>query len=145
MAREKFRFWLDMNKDEELGLAEQIDELKTQRLFTATIRDGIRLVCSLRREEWGVLFTLFPWIEREINERIMQVYQEANERPIQIIQQQAVQIGQGAPPPSGPRAMQTPQLAAPIEDDDEIGDLIKKDTSTTSAANFLKSMNNLVG
>jgi len=65
MARFKFNFWLDCDKDNELLLADTIDDLKRQRAFTATIRDGIRLICDLRRGSLDVLFELFPWVRAE--------------------------------------------------------------------------------
>lgn len=63
MTREKFKFWLDLNKDDELLIAETIDELKRQRSFVSTIRDGIRLICDLRQGKLNVLFELFPWVK----------------------------------------------------------------------------------
>jgi hypothetical protein len=65
MARGRFTFWLDYNKDEELLLAETINELKHTRLFSKSIRDGIRLVNSLRKGKLDVLFELFPWVKAE--------------------------------------------------------------------------------
>jgi len=55
-----FKFWLDMHKPEEEALADTIDQLKQERSFSKTIRDGIRLVVSLRCGETDVLEELFP-------------------------------------------------------------------------------------
>ena len=61
--RLRFTFWLDMHKPDEAQLAEIIDQLKLNRSFAATIRDGIRLVADLRAGRTEVLFELFPWIK----------------------------------------------------------------------------------
>lgn len=63
--RLKFTFWLDVTKDDEYELAGQIDDLKRERLFSQTIRDGIRLLCDLRAGRTDVLFSLFPWLAAE--------------------------------------------------------------------------------
>lgn len=62
MARFKYKFWLDGGKDDELLLTDEIDQLKKKRLFTATLRDGIRLIINLRAGHLDVLVELFPWI-----------------------------------------------------------------------------------
>ena len=64
--RIRFNFWLNMDKDEEEKIADQIEILKNQRQFTATIRDGIQLIMSLRNGNLDVLFDLFPWIQPEM-------------------------------------------------------------------------------
>ena len=64
--RLKFMFWLDLTKDDEYELAEQIDILKQQRRFVETIRDGIRLVVDLRAGRTERLFAMFPWLIAEV-------------------------------------------------------------------------------
>ena len=46
--RMRYDFQLNVTKDDEYAIAEQIHELKKQGLYSKTIRDGIRLVCDLR-------------------------------------------------------------------------------------------------
>ena len=41
--RMRFDFQLNVAKDDENAIAEQIDELKSQALYSKTVRDGIRL------------------------------------------------------------------------------------------------------
>lgn len=64
--REKFWFWLDISRDEDFEIADTISELKRERTFTQTIRDGIRLVVSLRAGRIDVLEELFPAIVERI-------------------------------------------------------------------------------
>lgn len=68
--RLKFMFWLDMNKSDEIELAEEIEILKQQRLFSETIRDGIRLMCDLRAGRTDRLFAMFPWLTAEVNRSV---------------------------------------------------------------------------
>ena len=61
--RLRFTFWLDIQKADEAELAHAIEDLKQNRTFASTIRDGIRLICDLRAGQTNVLFELFPWIK----------------------------------------------------------------------------------
>jgi len=65
MARKRFIFWLDDTKGQEYQLIAEVGELKKQRSFSQTIRDGIRLICDLRDGNLDVLFELFPWVRVE--------------------------------------------------------------------------------
>jgi len=60
--RMRFTFWLDLNKEDEYEIAEEIELLKRKRTFSQTIRDGIRLICDLRAGRTDVLRELFPWV-----------------------------------------------------------------------------------
>jgi hypothetical protein len=112
-----------MFKPDELALADKIELLKNQRLFAQTIRDGIRLVCDLRAGRLDVLYELHPLLRERIEQ-----------------QSPAAPISNG-----GLRPMNVSSVAAPIEDDeDDLDGVIKRNTSTQSAANFLKSLSNLV-
>jgi len=64
--RKMYRFWLDIGKRDERALASDIAELKRSRAFSQTIRDGIRLICDLRRGNVGVLLELFPHVAERL-------------------------------------------------------------------------------
>jgi hypothetical protein len=155
--REKFMFWLNLVDNQEFAIAEQISELKKQRLFASTIRDGIRLIYDLRRGKVDVLFELFPWVKAEFLAGV-QPQETAGERALREqlarIEQQLLQQGNvplqllsSAPKSvaSGPKAMTVPAFSAPsFDEDDEFNTVIlKKDTSTNSSQNFINSMLNL--
>lgn len=55
-----------MNKPHDVELAARIAELKTQRKFVQTIRDGIRLIQDLRAGRLDVLLALFPWVTEHL-------------------------------------------------------------------------------
>lgn len=65
--RLKFVFWLDLDKEGDEVVADMITSLKEKRQFTATIRDGIRLICDLREGKTDVLFDLFPQMRRTLS------------------------------------------------------------------------------
>ena len=65
MSRIMFRFWLDDTKTEENQLIEEVDKLKGERNFTSTLRDGIKLITSLRAGSLNILFSLFPFVRAE--------------------------------------------------------------------------------
>ena len=152
MARFKFNFWLDAEKDDELLLMEDIDHLKKQRLFSQTIRDGIRLMMDLRKGSFDVLIELFPDIRHHIKEPGQGYNGSNNGTDLQAIRQQLARLEQATLQQStpnqplitdrnsGPKKLATPAVSAPIfDDDDEALLTIKRDTSTTSADNFLKA------
>lgn len=61
MARYRYSIWLDSDKDDELLLMDNLDNLKKSRLYSKTIRDGVRLLLDLRAGRTDVLAELFPW------------------------------------------------------------------------------------
>lgn len=62
MARFKFNFWLNGDKDDELLVAETVDELKRNRSFSAVVRDGIMIVNELRQGRVDLLLKLYPFV-----------------------------------------------------------------------------------
>lgn len=66
--RQRFNFWLDLNKADDAILAHEIEDLKKRRQFAKTIKDGIRLVIDLRRGNTDVLYDLFPLIEERLRQ-----------------------------------------------------------------------------
>jgi len=146
-TRERFLFWLDIANDENFAIADMITQLKAERKFTRTIRDGIRLIVDLRRGRVEVLEELFPWVfdavarqleeERSTQTNDIQCQLERIEQLIQT-QTTSPSIGNGAP-----KAMDVKPVAAPLFDDDidEFATIIiKPDTSTNSGQNFLNSL-----
>jgi len=153
MARFKFRFWLDADKDDELLLMEEIDHLKSQRSYTKTVRDGIRLIIDLRKGNFDVLFELFPHTRERFSassgsggesddlkairaqlDQLAQL-QLQNSSPNGLLM--AAKENVGGPKPLGGGLK---KIAAPTPDDDDTDLLeIKKDTSTDAGMNFIRS------
>jgi hypothetical protein len=146
--REKFMFWLNLIDDQEFAISELISELKCERRFAGTIRDGIRLICDLRQGKVDVLFELFPWIKTRLLAEVHPletVGERALREQLERIEQQLLQQGNipmELPSPqseSSPKAMAVPQFEKPVyNDEDDL--VIKKDSSATSAQNFINSM-----
>lgn len=156
--RMRFDFQLNVNKEDEYAIAEQITMLKQQGLYSKTVRDGIRLVSDLRDGKLDVLFELFPWVRAEFLEYMASVQPPKSDTEVAIAQQLArieellasteqtastttKQSGAG-----GPKAMKVPPVAKPVFDLDEEVELpLKKAKSSgASAQNFLNSAFNLV-
>ena len=154
------KFWLDITKDTEDRLDEQIHTLKLERKFAGTIRDGIRLICDLRQGRVDVLFELFPWVKAEFLAGIhppKSTSEQAIEAQLKRLEE--LMTGQGGIPTpvaavapanngtGGPKSMNVADVASPIfadeEDDFELN--IKKDTSTNAAQNFINSLTALQG
>jgi len=149
MARRRFVFWLNDTKSDENELIGQVYELKRQRSFTATIRDGMRLITSLRDGDLDVLFELFPWVRAEFAKYI-QSLQQATAAPqaaytgLQPVQAQAPTNGATVvmQPIAGDVAvMSVPQFAAPAYDDDDIELTVTEAVGDgTAGETFLRAM-----
>lgn len=152
--RKRFMFWLRDDKPDEHYLIDLIDYLKSRGEFASTVRDGLRLVYDLRQRKWDTLFEMFPEIETDINQRILEAkieaYETAAGRPIQVVQQQAQGLlldqQHPAPPPPGPQPMQIAQIAAPAfdDDDDDMPLDIRPAQDTDSGRNLVNSVMALV-
>lgn len=94
-----YRFWLNIAKPAEEAIADKIEILKNERLFSQTIRDGVRLICNLRDGKLDVLFELFPWVKAEFMEYIREV------QPVPAEESR----GNDSPEASTPVTQQTPQ------------------------------------
>jgi hypothetical protein len=62
------KFWLDLKKENEDWLDEQINLLKRSRKFTLVLRDALRLILDLRAGRLDVLFELFPWVKENMEQ-----------------------------------------------------------------------------
>jgi hypothetical protein len=136
-------------------LADQIEMLKNERAFVRTIRDGIRLIMDLRNGRTEVLFELFPWLKNELSQPVTTIISTSPDDGLQhqlerleqlILQQGAIPIDipmqAQRTQESGPKALSVPQFSVPDPDDDDTV-ILKCDTSTSSAMNFINSMLNL--
>lgn len=63
MSRWRVTFWIDDKKPDELAIGRQVLDLKKKRQFARVVKDGIRLITSLRAGQTDVLFELFPHLE----------------------------------------------------------------------------------
>ena len=139
MARYQFKFWLDCERDDELMLAEAIDDLKRRRSFVATVRDGIRLILDLRAGRLELLLVLFPWVETELTARAAAT--EAARMGQQLTRlERLLQQGGG----SGPRPMVLQKAGGPVPVDDDDMALVTVRKAQVDGAqitkNFLASM-----
>lgn len=158
--RLKFMFWLDANKPDEYLLTEVIDELKQERSFSRTIRDGIRLIVSLRQRRTDVLFSMFPWLQEEIPASVHSMPITSNggelQDQLQRIEKLILQTGTGHSAVTSEtteigglgnaKALSGMQFATPVFDDEDDDDIIldiQKDSSNNSVNNFLNSLMSL--
>lgn len=145
-----FKFWLDIAKPEERAIAEQSDSLKSRRQWQPSVRDALKLLYSLREKRIDVLLTLFPWVEEYFRARFAHEDSPANREFAAILKQQADILSHLAnrpalpeSTPQTPKLLNIPKVDTPVFDDDDDDDIvldIKKDTSTSSANNFLSSL-----
>lgn len=67
--RERVNFWLDLEKDDQFEVADMVFELKRQRAFSKTVRNGLRLMMDLQAGRVNVLLELFPDVVDAIAEQ----------------------------------------------------------------------------
>ena len=140
-ARWQVRFWLDLAKDTEYALAEQVQTLKASRMFTSTVREALELIFSLQKRETIILERLFPWIAEHYRTKYV-VGQGDMAARLAALETQISQMQSAAQPPPTPGPKPLAKVAAPpAEDDDDAGLLtIKKAAPDGKAAsNFLAS------
>lgn len=140
--RLKFMFWLDLTKDDEYELAEQIETLKQQRRFVETIRDGIRLVVDLRAGRTDRLFAMFPWLVGEIDRQAdanRQTIQQEFDRLWSALASQPI----GGEARAGLRPFSGSSFSPPPDEDDEVELQVKAAQNGASGKNFLSSLMNL--
>ena len=142
------KFWLDITKNTEEWLDEQITQLKQQRAYTEAVRDGLRLILDLRAGRLDVLFELFPWVRAEFLD-YMQALQPASDHALQkrLDSLETLLLQQGnVPIETGPKKLLAPQTAPPRDDDFDDNLLVIKQAKSEreSARNFLDSAFNLV-
>jgi hypothetical protein len=66
MARYKYEFWLNSDREEDHEIAAIIETLKMNRGFSAAIRNGLRLVADLNQDSTDVLLELYPDIAKQL-------------------------------------------------------------------------------
>ena len=156
--RLKFTFWLDVLKPEQEALAETIEDLKRDRSFARTIRDGIRLMVSLRQRRTDVLFELFPFLQTELLQATPKADETGSplEQQLERIEKLLLKTSADVPVAAAPqpilepvgqggiKQLNVPNIAAPVFDDDDDGDLlvVKKDETAGKRAtqNFINAM-----
>lgn len=73
-------FWLDRNREDERELGWYLEEQKKRHKYTATIRDGVRLIWSLREGRADILLELFPNVEDMINRQRLKALMRSKQR-----------------------------------------------------------------
>lgn len=156
-GRLRFNFWLDIRRDEEYVVAEQIQLLKSQRAFAKTIRDGIRLICDLRAGNISVLLELFPFVQAKLASQTVSSSTDNSDLKHEIETLKALLLrstipSMGTSPRSigsaplidGPKPLAAPKFDLPRFDEDEDNEaetlILTRDTSVDAGLNFLNSI-----
>ena len=129
--RKEFKFWLYHDRDEDSRLMEFIQYCKATRQFARVVRDGIRLIWSLREGNNNVLFELFPHLERQFKpdaeELIEQFRQMLSQQLVAAPVAQPVSVPMALPDNAaeqgGQKSLAAVKIALPLLDDDD-GDTI---------------------
>jgi hypothetical protein len=159
--RIQHRFWLDITRDDEFELDEQLSVEKKRRGFASTLRSALRLWFDLMAGNTDVLCELFPWIQvRLMNgagdktdvlrqlERMEAMMKESKVIPLFDDNGAVMKAGEKLPEASD-RAQEAPRqlagtgrkLTIPIDDDDDTaGVVVKKKEGDLIGANFLASL-----
>jgi hypothetical protein len=125
--RKEFKFWLYHDRDEDSRLMEFIQYCKSTRQFARVVRDGIRLIWSLREGNTRILFELFPHMERQFNPDAEDLISEFRDMLLQHRNQpvqQPVSIASGADEQGGRKLLSAAKIDLPLLDDDDDGDTI---------------------
>lgn len=144
--RKEYKFWLFHDLPEHQRLMDFIQYCKSTRQFAKVVRDGIRLIWSLREGNTTVLFELFPHLERQFNPDAEELIAEFREmllsRPTTI---QQVTPPQGAVGEGGHKKLADVKIDLPLLDDDDDGDTIVLNKSTKQVSNGANLVSGIFG
>ena len=149
--RKEFKFWLYHDRDEDSRLMEFIQYCKSTRQFARVVRDGIRLVWSLREGNMSILFELFPHLERQFNPDAEDLIAQFRDMLLQhrnVPVQQPVQIesGIGQAEQGGQKLLSAQKIDLPLLDDDDDGDtLVINKVTTDNAKGFMSGIFDVIG
>jgi hypothetical protein len=143
--RKEFKFWLYHDRDEDSRLMEFIQYCKATRQFARVVRDGIRLIWSLREGNTDVLFELFPHLERQFKPDAEELIEQFRQMLMQqqvaapVPQPAPLAIADGAAEQGGKKSLAAVKVALPLLDDDDDGDtlVLKRKTSGVNGSNLL--------
>lgn len=156
-------FWLNIWNEPEGKLDNEMRELKKQRKFAETVRDGLRLILDLRAGSLVVLFELFPHLQERLAGQIVvssseptpsadiRSLQSQVEQLTQLILQQRIgdglqsakmQSSLSSDAPTQPmKPITNRQIEMPNFDDDDLPTLVStKSASVDASANLVRSM-----
>jgi hypothetical protein len=125
--RKEFKFWLYHDREEDSRLMEFIQYCKSTRQFARVVRDGIRLIWSLREGNTRILFELFPHMERQFNPDAEDLIAQFREMLLQnrnVPVQQPVSIESGPAEQGGRKLLSGAKIDLPLLEDDDDGDTI---------------------
>ena len=152
-----WRFWLNINDPEQDELNRYCEWASEQRKLAQWIRDGLRLIGTLREGRVDVLIEMFPFVQQALvsSSSGSTSSTDDTDKRLERIEQLLLENSQGttyqmsgvsAP---GPKALNVPKFDLPAFDDDadDMDTLIieKNSVKVDATANFLSSLTGLTG
>lgn len=68
--RKRVDFWLDENRPADIKVWKVVEKLRSKRVFSQTVKDGIMIMNQLLTGKTDLLFKRFPWII----DKVLQTY-----------------------------------------------------------------------
>ncbi len=134
--RKMLKFWLYRDREDDSRLIEFIEYCKSTRQFARVVRDGIRLVWSLREGNTSILFELFPHLERQFKPdaedliaqfRDMLLQHRVENTPAQPMLPGLANID----PPTKPSKLSAHKIDLPLLDDDDSDTIVMTKAAPT--------------
>jgi hypothetical protein len=145
--RKEFKFWLYHDRNDDSRLMEFIQYCKSTRQFAKVVRDGIRLIWSLREGNTSVLFELFPHLERQFNPDAENLIAEFRDMLLQHRNQPApqpvhIESSVGQAEQGRRKLLRAKKLDLPLLDDDDDGDtlVMTKKSGPLNGGNLLSGI-----
>jgi hypothetical protein len=146
--RKEFKFWLYHDLAEDSRLMEFIQYCKATRQFARVVRDGIRLIWSLREGNNAVLFELFPHLERQFKpdaEELIEQFRQMLSQQLAAPNPPSLNSGRGlGGGVESPKSLASVKVALPLLDDDDSDDTIVL-THKTAAGNGSNILAGILG
>jgi len=154
--RRHWRFWININDPGQEELNRFCEWASEQRKLAQLIRDGLRLMGTLREGRVDVLIEMFPFVLQALTPSVSSEPSRSGDtdKRLERIEQLLLENNQGTTYQmngiggAGPKALNVPKISLPAFDDDDDMDTLVIQASTLkvdTAANFLSSLTGLTG
>jgi hypothetical protein len=144
-----WRFWLALDKPDDELLNRFCEWASEQRKLAQFIRDGLRLIGTLREGRIDVLIEMFPFVQQALAADVKPHSSDSGgtDRRLERIEQLLLENSQGtAYQMGGFKPVALKKVAASSFDDDLDTLILEKSTATVSvSSNYLAGLGGLLG
>ena len=146
--RLQFKFWIDMRSEADQWIVDAIAWLKSERAYTSAVRDGLRLIVSLKQNDVSVLLEMFPWVKDKLTPPAPGGGGELEALRAELAALRTMLTGDTlkmqSAAPGNSKPLAAPKIELPrFEELDDMPTVILKKANLDSSLNFVNAMKGL--